>query len=236
MMKTVKEELQSTQKTSLYPCSSVLPNPRNIENGNPIPLLEDDPMKKALSMLLFLLLLFTAAFAENVSRLPYDLAVRGITISGLYSGETTNGIPDGYGLFETQTPDGTPCHYIGEWKDGIMQGSGSMYWNDGSLEIGEYSNGIFVTGKYNYNGLTLLTAKADGDETLNPYWLNKLTRASMQEDDPATVKYIGNKSSRVFHRLDCNSVRTMKEKNKLELYSREEAIEKGYKPCSSCLP
>lgn len=117
-----------------------------------------------------------------------------------------------------------------------MQGSGAMYWDDGSLEIGEYSGGIFSSGRYNYNGLKLLTAKADGDETLNPYWLNKLTRAAMQEDDQTTVKYIGNRNSHVYHRLDCDSVRTMKEKNKVELYSKEEAEEKGYKPCSRCAP
>lgn len=193
-------------------------------------------MKKAFALFLFILMLFSAACAENVTRQPYNLAIRDTTIPGLYTGETADGIPNGYGLFEMQAPDGTDCHYIGEWKDGIMHGSGAMYWNDGSLEIGKYSNGIFVTGRYNYNGLKLLTAKADGDETLNPYWLNKLTKASLQDDDQATVKYIGNKNSHVFHRQDCDSVRTMKEKNKIEFYSREEAEGKGYKPCSRCAP
>lgn len=118
-----------------------------------------------------------------------------------------------------------------------MHGQGAMYWNDGSLEIGEYSKGQFVTGKYNYNGLKLLVAKADDEETLNPYWLVTTTKASMSDDsDTPTVKYIGNKSSHIFHRLTCDSVRTMKEKNKIELYSREEAIEKHYKPCGRCNP
>lgn len=36
--------------------------------------------------------------------------------------------------------------------------------------------------------------------------------------------------------LDCDSVRTMKEKNKIEFYSIEEANEKNYKPCSRCNP
>lgn len=193
-------------------------------------------MKKALALFLFILLLFTAACAENVTQLPYDLVIRDVTLSGLYTGETADGIPEGYGLFETQTPDGTACHYVGEWKNGIMQGSGAMYWNDGSLEIGEYSSGIFASGRYNYNGLKLLTAKADGDETLNPYWLSILTGAIVQEEGQPTVKYIGNRGSHVFHRLECDSIRTMKEKNKVELYSREEAIEKGYKPCSRCTP
>ena len=194
-------------------------------------------MKKVISLLLFIFLLFSFAYADNVTQWDYDLTIMDYTLSGLYTGEIKNGKPDGYGIFETSTPNGTSCHYIGEWQDGIMQGSGAMYWNDGSLEIGEYDKGIFITGKYNYNGLKLLTATADGEATLNPYWLNKLTRASMIEaDDVPAVKYIGNRNSHVFHTLDCDSVRTMKEKNKIEFYSREEAVEKKYKPCSRCNP
>ena len=193
-------------------------------------------MKKTLALLLFALMLFSAAYAESVTHREYDLVISEFTLSGYYTGEISNGQPEGYGIFETQTPNGTACHYIGEWKNGIMNGSGAMYWNDGSLEIGEYTDGFFVTGQYNYNGLKLLTAKADGDETLNPYWLNKITRASMVEDDAPTVMYIGNRNSHVFHTLDCDSVRTMKEKNKIEFYSRDEAIEKHYKPCNRCSP
>ena len=193
-------------------------------------------MKKVLSLLLFVTLLFSFACAESVTHWDYELTISEFVLSGYYTGNIKDGKPDGYGIFETQTPNGTSCHYIGEWKDGIMHGSGGMYWDDGSLEIGEYNNGLFVAGKYNYNGLKLLTATADGEATLNPYWLNKLTRASSAEDEEPTVMYIGNRSSHVFHRLDCDSVRTMKEKNKIEFYSREEAIEKKYKPCSRCEP
>ena len=193
-------------------------------------------MRKALAFIFVIMLLFSAAMAENVTRMEYKLTIQEYTLSGLYTGEIENGKPNGYGIFETNTPDETACHYIGEWKDGIMQGKGSMYWNDGSLEIGEYRDGLFIVGKYNYNGLKLLTANADDEESVNPYWIMKLTRASVQTEDDHTVKYIGNKSSHVFHRLDCDSVRTMKEKNKVELYSRDEAIEKNYKPCSRCSP
>ena len=194
-------------------------------------------MKKVLALVVIALLLFSAALAENVTQWEYDLVVQEYTISGLYTGEIENGQPEGYGIFEMQTPDGTACHYVGEWKEGSMNGSGAMYWNDGSLEIGEYRNGVFVTGRYNYNGLKMLTAKADGEGTLNPYWLNKITRASMAEEDAEPqVMYIGNRNSHVFHTPDCDSVRTMKEKNKIEFYSRDEAVEKKYKPCSRCNP
>ena len=193
-------------------------------------------MKRALSLLLFFCLLFSFAIAENVTQWDYEMTIGEYTISGQYTGEIKDGKPDGFGIYETSTPNGTACHYIGEWKDGIMQGSGAMYWNDGSLEIGEYDKGVFITGKYNYNGLKLLTAKADGEATLNPYWLNKITRAAAVEEEAPVVMYIGNRNSHVFHTLDCDSVRTMKEKNKIEFYSRDEAIEKKYKPCSRCSP
>lgn len=56
-----------------------------------------------------------------------------------------------------------------------------------------------------------------------------------REESPGT-SYIGNKNSKVFHYPDCLSVEGMKEKNKIPLSSRTEAIEKGYKPCGECSP
>ena len=50
------------------------------------------------------------------------------------------------------------------------------------------------------------------------------------------VAYIGNKNSKKFHELSCSSVDDMKEKNKKELYSRQEAIDLGYDPCGRCKP
>lgn len=194
-------------------------------------------MRKIFAVLLSVLLLFSYATAENVIKYPYELSFQDYTLTGEYTGELgTEALPDGYGVFETSTPDGIACHYIGMWKDGLMNGEGATYWADGSLEFGEYRDGFFIIGKYNYNGLKLLTASADGEETLNPH-LRSLTTRSVQADGEAqTVMYIGNRNSKVFHRLECDSVRTMKEKNKIEFYSREEAEEKHYKPCSVCMP
>ena len=57
------------------------------------------------------------------------------------------------------------------------------------------------------------------------------------EPEPApTVAYIGNKNSKKFHELWCSSVDEMKEKNKKELFSRDEAISLGYDPCKRCKP
>jgi len=48
--------------------------------------------------------------------------------------------------------------------------------------------------------------------------------------------YIGNKNSKVFHLPNCESVSAMSEKNKVEFNSRDDAINSGYRPCSSCDP
>ena len=54
--------------------------------------------------------------------------------------------------------------------------------------------------------------------------------------DSSDEVYIGNKNSKKFHYASCSSVKDMKEKNKVELNTREEAIEKGYVPCKNCNP
>ena len=48
--------------------------------------------------------------------------------------------------------------------------------------------------------------------------------------------YIGNKNTKKFHYPWCHSVDQMKEKNKVVLNSRNEAINKGYVPCKNCNP
>ncbi len=67
-----------------------------------------------------------------------------------------------------------------------------------------------------------------------------VTRAMPEEpDDEASTAqhYILNTNSKRFHYPDCPSVEDMKEKNKRDYNgTREELIEKGYKPCGRCQP
>ena len=53
-----------------------------------------------------------------------------------------------------------------------------------------------------------------------------------------TYSYIGNKNSHVFHYPDCDSVKEMKEKNKVyfEDTTRDEVMEQGFRPCGRCKP
>jgi len=52
----------------------------------------------------------------------------------------------------------------------------------------------------------------------------------------ADFEYIGNRKSMKFHRMDCESVRDMAEKNKVPLSTREDAIKMGFQPCGRCKP
>lgn len=60
--------------------------------------------------------------------------------------------------------------------------------------------------------------------------------ASEGQTDANSHTYIGNKSSKKFHETYCSGVSDIKEKNKVTLNSREEAIKKGYTPCKKCNP
>lgn len=66
-------------------------------------------------------------------------------------------------------------------------------------------------------------------------------KGKKQEQKPVGIGYgyngyIGNKSTKVFHRLTCSSVEQMKEENKVFFRAREEAEKSGYKACKRCNP
>ena len=61
------------------------------------------------------------------------------------------------------------------------------------------------------------------------------TSGERQENDGTTM-YIGNKNSRIFHYYICPGAASMKEKNRVALASREDAVSQGFTPCPSCQP
>lgn len=65
---------------------------------------------------------------------------------------------------------------------------------------------------------------------------SEATVSTDETTDEQPTQYIGNKNSHVFHLPTCGGVKTMSEKNKVEFESREDAIEAGYTPCSTCDP
>ncbi len=72
-------------------------------------------------------------------------------------------------------------------------------------------------------------------ENITFYYKNTEISAPTHQstEDP---KYIGNKSSKKFHSSECSGVENMSENNKVEFYSRDEAINSGYTPCKQCNP
>jgi hypothetical protein len=176
-------------------------------------------MRKILVMLLALTLILATGYAsaDSITNMHYIF----LDYVGEYTGQVdTNNVPFGFGVFISSTPIGTVLwHYVGMWENGLPEGDGSVYCEDGSIQKGTFSQGILVNGKiFTTNGLTIEEVK------------------QLARDVSIEVQYIGNKNSKRFHLPTCRSVRQMSEKNKVEFSSREEAIEHGYTPCGDCNP
>lgn len=64
---------------------------------------------------------------------------------------------------------------------------------------------------------------------------NEILQAPTQ-NVKAEISYIGNKNSKKFHLSNCDGVKNMDSKNKVNFSDRQEAIDKGYTPCKTCNP
>lgn len=64
-------------------------------------------------------------------------------------------------------------------------------------------------------------------------WGIETTKTTKEEVE---YPYIGNRNSMKFHHYYCDSVKDMKDKNKVYFKTREEAIDEGYVPCKRCNP
>ena len=66
-----------------------------------------------------------------------------------YVGEYKDGIPNGQGTITWS--DGRK--YVGEFKDGKKHGQGTYTWSDGGKYVGEFKDGEFWNGtEYDKNG------------------------------------------------------------------------------------
>jgi phosphatidylserine/phosphatidylglycerophosphate/cardiolipin synthase-like enzyme len=64
----------------------------------------------------------------------------------------------------------------------------------------------------------------------------KMGTASSDREATLTQGYVASKNSTVFHTPDCKWAQRIKEENKIWFKTREEALDKGYKPCKVCKP
>ena len=130
-------------------------------------------MKKQMIFVALIMALFMAvpffASADSVTLHPYTLSLLDEPFEGLYTGEMRDEVPDGYGIFVVTLPEeGRSWHYIGSWKDGLMDGEGATYWENGSMEIGTYKNGRLILGYFNYDGIRLKVYNEETDNSLSP--------------------------------------------------------------------
>lgn len=124
-----------------------------------------------------------------------------------------------------RTPDDTECFFEN-------RSDTSSIYNIEAKSI--YSDG---------NSLTFVTEKdatADVDNMGETVWgwgvPAEDEQAAIVPDETIEAPYIGNRNSKKLHYADCPSVDDMKDKNKVEFYSRDEAINQGYEPCKRCNP
>ena len=79
-----------------------------------------------------------------------------------------------------------------------------------------------------------IVCASDGQEI---YFYNGHSFKGIESQQSETLKeYVGNQNSKKFHDSACDSVSSMKEKNKVFLNTRDEYIAAGYEPCKRCNP
>lgn len=84
-------------------------------------------------------------------------------------------------------------------------------------------------------GAEILRTDISGDIILTCDGENiSFNTAPVKSGEKKSAVYIGNKKSKIFHTMDCDSLPSYE--NITVLFSREKAVEKGYKPCGGCKP
>ena len=60
-----------------------------------------------------------------------------------------------------------------------------------------------------------------------------VSASSAEQDEPY---YVGNRKTKVFHVSTCGFVPRISENHVVEFDDRDEAVNRGYRPCQKCLP
>ena len=89
---------------------------------------------------------------------------------------------------------------------------------------------------YRTDELGTIVARTDGVSLSFSYGGGQLEKAEKPAEAATPEYYVGNKNSFVFHRPECDGAKSMSDKNKIMINTREEALELGYHPCPQCEP
>ena len=87
---------------------------------------------------------------------------------------------------------------------------------------------------YRTDKLSSIITNSDG-ETITFMTANEIL-GTITAKSNVHYAYTGNVNSKVFHQNTCDAVTDMKENNKINFKTKEDAVSKGYKPCKSCNP
>lgn len=158
-------------------------------------------------------------------KLYYFDPVKGCMLTGLLTingGQYLLDASDGHQLTGWQTISGQKYYF--------SPNDGHMYHDWSNIDGTEYyfdkSDGHMYTGAHNVDG-----------EEYNFGTSGAATKVVQTRSSGSSgTTYIGNSNTGKFHYSSCSSVRQMKDKNKVYLDSRDEAINRGYVPCQRCHP
>ena len=103
-------------------------------------------MKRIFAVIAILTVFCRIALAEFAVKKEITAAIgaddNGAT--GLYTGEINkDGLPEGYGVLEAET-NGEKWKYVGDWKNGQMEGEGWKVYENGMMHIGTFLRGYAI--------------------------------------------------------------------------------------------
>ena len=99
-------------------------------------------MKKTLGIVFIMLLFVSTLAACGGKEITLHLSYGDRT--GKYSGDMTDGIPNGQGKFTAKNDEGVEWTYEGSFVNGHFQGEGKTTWKSGQIEIGTYEDDVIV--------------------------------------------------------------------------------------------
>ena len=92
---------------------------------------------KKITTFLFFVFVSTILFAQNVKKV--ENLKDGWDVSVTYTGEIKDGKPNGMGVAKYKS--GNAIRYVGSFLNGMYNGKGTMFFNNGAFLTGEWKNG-----------------------------------------------------------------------------------------------
>lgn len=100
----------------------------------------------------------------------------GINRTGKYVGDVYNGLAEGEGTFAAVNSEGTPYTYVGAWKNGLYNGTGTCHWDADDVYT---QKGTFVDGEFFPSPLEFFIAK--GTYPDEPYEITENALAFLEK-------------------------------------------------------